>query len=55
MTLNEILEFLDAIDQCGKGIPTKIQDHPDKPVDASRCNVSFEARQLKTLFVKLRS
>jgi len=54
VTLNEILEFLDAIDACGKGIPTKIQDHPDKPVDTARCNVSYEARQIKKMFVKLR-
>merc|ERR1711988_1216263 len=55
VTLNEVLEFLDAMDQCGKNIPTKIQDHPDKPVDTERCNVSYEARQIKKMFVKLRS
>ena len=38
----------------GKAIPTKVQDHPDKPVDAARCNVSFEARLLKKMFIKLR-
>ena len=54
-TLTEIIEFLDAVTACGKGIPTKIQDHPDKPVDTSRCNVAYEARQLKKIFLKLRS
>jgi len=53
-TFHEILSFLDAIDACGKTIPTKVQDHPDKPVDAARCNVSFEARLLKKMFIKLR-
>ena len=53
-TFHEILSFLDAIDSCGKSIPTKVQDHPDKPVDSSRCNVSFEARLLKKMFIKLR-
>ena len=53
-TFHEILSFLDAIDACGKSIPTKVQDHPDKPVDASRCNVSFEARLLKKMFLKLK-
>ena len=53
-TFHEILTFLDAIDACGKTIPTKVQDHPDKPVDAARCNVSFEARLLKKMFIKLR-
>merc|ERR1719409_1360730 len=53
-TFHEILSFLDAIDACGKTIPTKVQDHPDKPVDTARCNVSYEARQIKKMFVKLR-
>ena len=53
-TFHEILTFLDAIDQCGKSIPTKVQDHPDRPVDTARCNVSFEARLLKKMFIKLR-
>ena len=31
------------------------QDHPDKPVDTARCNVSYEARTVKKMFLKLRS
>jgi tetratricopeptide repeat protein 30 len=54
-TFNEILTFLDAVDLHGKGIPTKLQDHPDKPVDTARCNVSYEARTVKKMFLKLRS
>ena len=55
VTLNEVLEFLDAMENCGKNIRTKIQGHPDKPVDTTRANVAHEARQIKRLFVKLRS
>ena len=54
-TLAEVVEFLDAVAACGKAIPTKIQDHPDRPVDTSRANVAYEARQLKKIFLKLRS
>mmetsp|Transcript_35996 Transcript_35996/g.119199 ORF Transcript_35996/g.119199 Transcript_35996/m.119199 type:complete len:544 (+) Transcript_35996:641-2272(+) len=53
-TLHDILEFLGAIEACGKSVPTKVQDHPDRPVDVATANVSFEARQIKQLYVKLR-
>jgi len=53
-TFNEILAFLDAVDMNGKSIPTKVQDHPDKPVDQARYNVSAEARTLKKMFIRLR-
>ncbi|KAL3907593.1 MAG: hypothetical protein SGPRY_010116 [Prymnesium sp.] len=53
-TFAEILSFLDAIDSHGKNIPTKVQDHPDKPIDTARYNVSFESRTLKKMFLKLR-
>ena len=53
-TFNEIIAFLDAVDMHGKNIPTKVQDHPDKPVDAARCNVSAESRVLKKMFIRLR-
>lgn len=43
-----------AIEACGKSVPTKVQDHPDRPVDVATANVSFEARQIKQLYVKLR-
>ena len=52
--LHDILEFLGAIEACGKSVPTKVQDHPDRPVDVATANVSFEARQIKQLYVKLR-
>ena len=54
MTIHDILEFLDAVDACGKGVPTKVQDHPDRPVDTAKANVSYEARQLKQMYLKLR-
>jgi len=53
-TFNDILAFLDAVDMHGKSIPTKVQDHPDKPVDTARCTVSVEARVLKKMFIRLR-
>jgi tetratricopeptide repeat protein 30 len=53
-TFNEILAFLDAVDLHGKQIPTKVQDHPDKPVDTARCNVSSESRMMKKMFIRLR-
>ena len=53
-TFNDILTFLDQVDLHGKTIPTKVQDHPDKPVDLTRCNVSVESRTLKKMFIKLR-
>ena len=52
-TYAEILAFLDAVDLCGKAIPTKVQDHPDRPVDTTRCNVSFEARLIKKMYIRL--
>lgn len=53
-TFRDILAFLDAMDSHGKSVPTKIQDHPDKPVDKNRHNVSYEARILKKMYLKLR-
>ena len=44
----------DAVDLHGKSIPTKVQDHPDKPVDTARANVSVESRILKKMFLRLR-
>ena len=32
----------------------QVQDHPDKPVDQARYNVSAEARTLKKMFIRLR-
>ena len=49
----EIFAFLDAVDLCGKAIPTKVQDHPDRPVDTEKCNVSFEARLIKKMYIRL--
>lgn len=53
-TFREILGFLDAMDAAGRAVPTKLQDHPDRPVDRARHNVSFEARALKKVYIKLR-
>lgn len=53
-TFKEILAFLDAMDAQGKHVLTKVQDHPDKPVDKNRHNVSYEARILKKMYLKLR-
>ena len=53
-TFTEILTFLDAVDLHGKAIPTKVQDHPDTPVDAERYNVAVESRVLKKMFLRLR-
>merc|ERR1711988_371326 len=53
-TFNEILTFLDAVELHGRNIPTKIQHHPDKPIDANRYNVAFEARMVKKMYLKLR-
>ena len=52
-TYTEIFAFLDAVDLCGKAIPTKVQDHPDRPVDTEKCNVSFEARLIKKMYIRL--
>ena len=54
VTIHDIIEFLDAIDSCGKSIPTKVQDHPDRPIDTAKANVSYEARLIKQMYLKLR-
>jgi len=54
-TFNEIIAFLDAVDLHGKSIPTKVQDHPDKPVDPARHNVAVESRVLKKMYMRLRA
>jgi tetratricopeptide repeat protein 30 len=50
-SMSDILNFLDAADEHGKKIQTEI-----KPLEAfdERKTVSFEARELKRLFIKLR-
>jgi len=53
-TFHEIISFLDGMDAHGKNVATKIQQHPDKPVDTNRYNVSFEARMIKKMYLKLR-
>lgn len=56
-TVHEILEFLDAADQHGKKIKTTIGPaiDPDGNLtfDLSTHNVSYEARQLKGLYLRL--
>ncbi|CAN0180172.1 unnamed protein product, partial [Discosporangium mesarthrocarpum] len=58
-SLYEIISFLDAADQHGQNIPTQIgpQVDPDgkHPSSQKRNNtVSYETRQLKKIFLKLR-
>lgn len=50
---HDILAFLDAGDAHGKTIMTVITQM-DGEADPARHNVSYEARQLKKLFLKLR-
>ena len=54
VTYNEILSFLDAADQYGKNILTIISQGPESDEDPTTNNVSYEARMLKRLFLKLR-
>ena len=55
VTFHDILHFLDAADQHGKGILTVITNGPESDsVDPQTNNVSYEARMLKKLFLKLR-
>mmetsp|Transcript_13358 Transcript_13358/g.21188 ORF Transcript_13358/g.21188 Transcript_13358/m.21188 type:complete len:653 (+) Transcript_13358:44-2002(+) len=58
-SIHEILNFLDAADQAGANIPTLIgpqmgEDGQIKEADIETHNVSYEARQLKKIFLKLR-
>jgi tetratricopeptide repeat protein 30 len=54
-TFIEILSFLDAADQHGKDILTIVSHsaEDDNQTDPTKHNVSFEARQIKKLFLKL--
>ena len=54
--MQEILEFLEKAEQAGKGIVTVMGPNIDigeAAPDPNTHNVSYEARQLKTLFLKL--
>ena len=31
----------------------QVQDHPDRPVDTEKCNVSYEARLIKKMYIRL--
>mmetsp|Transcript_59566 Transcript_59566/g.134798 ORF Transcript_59566/g.134798 Transcript_59566/m.134798 type:complete len:157 (-) Transcript_59566:214-684(-) len=57
-SMHEILSFLDAADQHGAKIPTVIAPsvviEGQQYEDQSTHNVSFEARQIKKLYLKLR-
>merc|ERR1719409_744196 len=53
-TVHEIIAFLEAADQHGGSILTVISPQPDQDKDAAKHNVSYEARQLKKIFLKLR-
>jgi tetratricopeptide repeat protein 30 len=50
-SISEIVDFLDMADEHGKKIPTVI--NPLEEVD-ERNTVSYEARELKRMFIKLR-
>lgn len=51
-TMNEIIDFLNQADQYGKSIKTSINIQGN---DDDRQTVSYEARLLKRIFLKLRS
>jgi tetratricopeptide repeat protein 30 len=50
-SINEMIDFLDMADEHGKKIPTVI--NPLEELD-ERHTVSYEARELKRMFIKLR-
>lgn len=51
-----ILDFLDSADRVGKDIRTVIDTGSEEAkVDPEKHNVSFEARQIKRLYLRLRS
>jgi len=50
-SISEIIDFLDMADEHGKKIPTVI--NPLEELD-ERHTVSYEARELKRMFAKLR-
>ena len=56
-TMQDILNFLDAADQHGANITTIIDTEVDPdgnhPIDHSTRNVTWEARQMKKLFLSL--
>ena len=57
-SMHEIMEFLDAADVHGGKIRTTIgpavdPDGQQPAIDRSQQNVSYEARQLKSLYIKL--
>lgn len=49
----EIIDFLDAADKHGKKVPTIIESGPEANVDKAIHNVSYEARLLKRMFLRL--
>ncbi len=51
-TMNEIIDFLNQADQYGKAIKTAITIGD---ADDTKNNVSYEARLLKRMFLKLRN
>jgi tetratricopeptide repeat protein 30 len=57
-TLHDILSFLDAADAHGAKITTVVDQEVDvdgtNPIDHTTRNVSWEARQLKRMFMNLR-
>jgi tetratricopeptide repeat protein 30 len=54
-SIDEVLEFLDRAEQHGQNVPSVIGPQVDGAEDAEPASsVAFEARQLKTLFLKLK-
>ena len=52
-TFRDIITFLNNAEQYGGDILTVIRQTKDEEVDVSKNNVSFEARQLKCLYLKI--
>ena len=55
-TFHELLNFFDAADTHGKHIVTQIDDgvKEEDPAEKANHNVSFEARLIKKIFLRLR-
>ena len=54
-SLEEVLEFLDKAEEHGQNVPSVIgQNVEGGEGEEEPANVSYEARQLKTLFLRLR-
>jgi tetratricopeptide repeat protein 30 len=50
---NEALEFFDACELHGRGIPVVVDPIGAEAMDPARNSVAFEARLMKSLFLRL--